>query len=207
MSLTLLGWRREVAALYAAVRAEPEPRTGWLRWRAGRDRLFREHPDSPLSPRQRAGFTGLPFGDYDPRLRWTLPVMPAPPGHLDVPTGTDGVVALDRIGRLELPGLGGLDVWWLAGYGGGVFVPLRDASAGESSYGGGRYLLDTAKGADLGGDGDRLVVDLNYAYHPSCAYDPAWACPLAPSGNRLATAILAGEQLPAGPPVAGHPDS
>ena len=61
------------------------------------------------------------------------------------------------------------------------------------SYGGGRYLLDTVKGADLGGDGDALVVDLNFAYAPSCAYDPAWACPLAPAGNRVEVAVPVGE--------------
>jgi uncharacterized protein (DUF1684 family) len=86
------------------------------------------------------------------------------------------------VGRVEVPQIGSLDVWWLAQYGGGLFVPLRDATAGSSSYGGGRYLLDTAKGADLGGTHERLVIDLNFAYHPSCRYDPAWTCPLAPAG-------------------------
>ena len=119
-------------------------------------------------------------------------------------TATDGVVPFERIGRLPLPGLGTLDVWWLGSYGGGLFVPLKDATAGWTTYGGGRYLLDTVKGADHGGDVDpatgrgTLVVDLNLAYHPSCAYDPAWACPLAPPGNVLAAEVAAGEQLPPG---------
>ncbi|MDQ1396978.1 MAG: uncharacterized protein QOG64_2237, partial [Acidimicrobiaceae bacterium] len=101
-----------------------------------------------------------------------------------------------RIGRIRLGDLGRLDVWWLAAYGGGVFVPLKDALAGRRTYGGGRYLLDTTKGADLGGPGRSLVVDLNFAYNPSCAYDPAWACPLAPPGNVLDVAVEAGELLP-----------
>jgi uncharacterized protein (DUF1684 family) len=88
-----------------------------------------------------------------------------------------------------------VDVWWLAQYGGGLFVPLRDASAGRGSYGGGRYLLDTAKGADLGGTGAAIVVDLNFAYHPSCRYNPRWECPLAPEGNRIDIEVLAGERL------------
>jgi uncharacterized protein (DUF1684 family) len=88
-----------------------------------------------------------------------------------------------------------LDVWWLEQYGGGVFMPVRDGSAGFTSYGGGRYLLDSAKGADLGGSGGDLVVDLNFLYHPSCRYDPAWQCPLAPAGNTFAATILAGERL------------
>jgi uncharacterized protein (DUF1684 family) len=115
-----------------------------------------------------------------------------------VQTGTDGVVSFDRVGLVQLGDLGSLDVWSINGYGGGLFVPLRDGTAGTTSYGGGRYVLDTRKGADLGGDSvdGTLVVDLNFAYHPSCAYDPAWACPLAPPGNVLAAPVPAGEQLP-----------
>lgn len=197
MSLSLLGWRRAVAALYAEARAAADPESGWLRWRAGRDRLFATHPDSPLPPPTRVGFGGLLYAPYDPALRFEVPVAPAEAVRWEVPTATDGLVPFVRAGRVELPGLGGLDVWWLDSYGGGIFVPLRDASSGGDSYGGGRYLIDTVKGADLGGDGDRLVIDLNFAYNPSCAYDPAWACPLAPPGNVLPTAVRAGELDPA----------
>ena len=99
-----------------------------------------------------------------------------------------------RIGAVELP-VGSLDVHWIEVYGGGVFVPFTDATSGHETYGGGRYLLDTVKGADLGGEGDRLVLDFNFAYHPSCAYDPRWSCPLAPAGNRSTVPIEAGERL------------
>ena len=74
-------------------------------------------------------------------------------------------------------------------------MPFRDATAGTSSYGAGRYLLDTAKGADLGVDGNRLVLDFNFAYHPSCRYDARWQCPLAPPENIVSAAIEAGEKL------------
>lgn len=198
MTLSLLHWRRSVAAAYAAVRQATDPAQGWSAWRGARDRLFGQHPDSPLSPAARTGFSGLTYAPYDPALRFTVPVSPAEPAHLDVPTGTDGLVPFDRIGKVVLPGLGSLDVWWLGSYGGGIFVPVKDGSAGRTTYGGGRYLLDTVKGADLGGIDDQLVIDLNYAYHPSCAYDSAWACPLAPPGNVLAATVLAGELLPDG---------
>ncbi len=95
---------------------------------------------------------------------------------------------------MRLP-IGELDVYWIAVYGGGVFIPFRDATSGSETYGAGRYLLDTIKGADLGGSGDRLVLDFNYAYHPSCAYDPRWSCPLAPPANRLESAVRVGERL------------
>ncbi|TFV73372.1 DUF1684 domain-containing protein [Blastococcus sp. CT_GayMR19] len=198
MSLTLLDWRRRTSALFAAARAAADPEAGWRTWRDGRDELFATHPDSPLDDAARAAFAGLPFADYDPALRFEPALGPAAPQRLELPTAADGVVPLDRIGTVSLGELGDIDVWWLGGYGGGVFLPLRDGTAGATTYGGGRYLLDTVKGADLGGDGERLVVDLNFAYHPSCTYDPRWSCPLAPEGNRLTAPVPAGEQLPAG---------
>ena len=198
MTLTLLDWRRRVAALYAAARAATDPETGWHTWRDGRDELFATHPDSPLGVHARSAFRGLPFAPYDPAMRFEVVLEPGVAQRLEVPTATDGVVPFERIGDVTLDGVGRLDVWWLDSYGGGVFLPLRDGSAGATTYGGGRYLLDTVKGADLGGAGDRLVVDLNFAYHPSCTYDPRWSCPLAPEGNRITTPVEAGEQLPPG---------
>ena len=90
-----------------------------------------------------------------------------------------------------------LAVYWLEGYGGGLFLPFRDALGGTQTYGGGRYLLDTVKGADLGmsADGARLVLDFNYAYNPSCSYDPRWSCPLAPPENRIDVSVEAGEMM------------
>ena len=197
MTLTLLDWRRRVAALYAAVRAAEDPEAGWLAWRAGRDELIGGHPDSPLDAGARGAFAGVPIAPYDPALRFLVPVdTDVEPERREVPTADDGLVVLDRIGRVTLRDVGRLDVWWVGGYGGGVFLPLRDGSAGTTTYGGGRYLLDSIKGADLGGTDGRLVVDLNFAYHPSCTYDPRWSCPLAPEGNRTAVPADAGEQLP-----------
>jgi uncharacterized protein (DUF1684 family) len=194
-TVELADWRRRVAELYAAVRAAPDPASGHATWRAGRDALFRDHPQSPLPAGDPLRATGLPYWPYDPGLRFEVPLRPAPAARLELDTGTDGATTLERVGVLELPGVGTLDAWWLAQYGGGLFVPLRDATAGAETYGGGRYLLDTAKGADLGGRDGRVVVDLNLAYHPSCRYDPAWTCPLAPAGNRVATPVRAGERL------------
>lgn len=145
----------------------------------------------------RSAFTGVPVAPYDPALRFHAEVdTSVAPARIDVSTGTDGVVPFDRVGVVHLPGIGDLDVWWLASYGGGIFLPIRDARDDGATYPGGRYVLDTVKGADLGGEDGCLVVDLNFAYNPSCAYDPAWACPLAPPGNRVPVPVNAGELMP-----------
>ena len=194
-AVELADWRRRVAELYAAVRAAPDPASGHATWRAGRDALFRDHLQSPLPAGDPLRTTGLPSWPYDPALRFEVPLRPAPAARLELDTGADGTTTMERVGVLELPGVGTLDAWWLAQYGGGLFVPLRDGTAGHETYGGGRYLLDTAKGADLGGRDGLVVVDLNLAYHPSCRYDPAWTCPLAPAGNRVDAPVRAGERL------------
>jgi uncharacterized protein (DUF1684 family) len=194
----LTGWRRRVGELYGAVRAEPSPERGHALWRAGRDELFRSHPQSPLPPSDPLRATGLPYWPYDPALRFTLPLLPAAtPATLRLAAGDDGTAALDLLGRVELPPplAGTADVWWLRQYAGGLFLPLRDGTAGTGSYGGGRYLLDTAKGADLGGDAGSLVIDLNFLYHPSCRYSSEWQCPLAPAGNTITAAVAAGERM------------
>jgi len=194
VSLTLLDWRRQVFDLYREVRAAADPSAAHVRWCDARRELFRHHPDSPLPPEGRVGHPGPIVATYDPAFRFELPLEVAEPEELEIPTSTDGVVAFARIGRLDVPAIGTLDVWWLRGYGGGLFVPFKDETAGVTSYGGGRYLLDTVKGADLGGDRTRLVVDLNFAYNPSCAYSPIWSCPLPPPGNVVAAAVPVGEQ-------------
>jgi uncharacterized protein (DUF1684 family) len=134
---------------------------------------------------------------YDPAYRFVVGVdFGVEPETREVVTGTDGVVPFERLGRVTLPEVGELDLWWLGSYGGGVFLPFKDGS--PETYGGGRYLLDTVKGADLGGSSKELVVDLNFAYQPSCAYDEAWACPLPGPENTLSTPVPAGELFAAG---------
>jgi uncharacterized protein (DUF1684 family) len=194
--LTLLDWRRRVADMYSAVRAKlpSDAPAAHARWRSTRDELFRTHPQSPLLPSDRATFAGLPYYDYDPRLAKRGKVRSLPEERYDVGTSDGGVIPFVRFGAVDLD-VGSLEVFWLDAYSGGVFLPFRDATAGKTTYGGGRYLLDTAKSADLGAIGDELILDFNFAYHPSCRYDPKWVCPLAPLGNRLQVAIEAGERM------------
>ena len=197
-ALEVADWRRRVFALYAGIRASDDPAAAHRDWIAGRNELFANHPATPVLPEDKGGFTGLPVTEYDPAWRFELVVERASDAHFDFETGTDGVVPFDRVGIVNVPDVGPLDVWWMASYGGSIFVPVRDALAGRhgGTYGGGRYLLDTVKGADLGPGSapESLVLDFNFSYNPSCAYDPMWACPLAQPGNTVKVEIPVGER-------------
>jgi uncharacterized protein (DUF1684 family) len=185
--------------IYAQVRhaaSAGSPSSAHDLWRRERDELFASHPASPLGEGAKQCFTGLAVAPYNPELRCEAPIDDDGAGQqLEVPTGTDGTVYFERLGTVTTP-IGRLALWRLATYGGGLFLPLRDGLAGKpnGTYGGGRYLLDTIKGAHLGeGADDSLVLDFNFLYNPSCAYDERWACPLPGPDNRVAEPVLAGE--------------
>jgi uncharacterized protein (DUF1684 family) len=195
--LELLDYKRRVHALYARVRAEADPARGFAAWVAERDDLFAHHPQSALPPERGAGFGGLSYFPHDPGGRVLAAVVAAERRRYDVPSSVGEAMAFERIGvaRFALDGTPcELELYWLVGYGGGLFVPFADATAGAETYGAGRYLLDTVKGADLGTREGRLVLDFNLAYNPSCSYDPRWSCPLAPPPNRLRIPVRMGER-------------
>ena len=194
--LTLLDWKRRIFELYAEIRADADHERAWHRWRATRDELFAQHPQSPLQAGARESFAGLPYFEYDPALRVDAGVEPAPHERRDIATSGEQPYSFTRFARarFELDGAQTLDLYWLDGYGGGVFLSFADATSGRETYGACRYLLDTVKGSDLGGSDEWLVLDFNFAYNPSCAYDPRWVCPLAPPGNRLSIPVRGGER-------------
>ncbi|MGH2753389.1 MAG: DUF1684 domain-containing protein [Actinomycetota bacterium] len=196
-AFTLLDWRRRIFDLYGRIRGYQELDAAWAVWRSTRDELFARHPQTPLSSEARAAFRGLEYFDYDPNARVVADVLPVGPEHLEIGTSDGSAYGFTRFADAHFFVHGSeltLALYWLDGYGGGLFLPFRDLTAGAETYGAGRYLLDTVKGADLGSKGDRLVLDFNFAYNPSCAYDPRWVCPLAPPANRLDVSIRAGER-------------
>jgi uncharacterized protein (DUF1684 family) len=192
---SLWDWRRRVADLWHDIRAAETPEAGWQLWKNTRADLFAHHPQTPLD----AGGEMPDYFDYDPALRFAVRLAPARTDEpVYMPAGGDGEVKLDPFA--ETAGLGSalggeLTLYWVTGYGGGVFLPFLDATSGRESYGGGRYLLDTIKSADHGALPDgRVILDFNFAYNPSCYYSPRWVCPLAPRGNRLPAAVRGGEK-------------
>ena len=198
--LELAEWRRQTAEMYAGVRATSaaNPLVAWEQFRHGRDEMFRRHPQSPLDAGAKAHFRKLEYFPYDPAWRQIVPISPLDPVaqtvlEIELPEGT---LRCRRFASVSLPAHAGvsLTLFWLEGYGGGLFLPFKDLTSGKSTYGGGRYLYDTIKGADLGAGPDRVVLDFNFSYNPSCAYSPSWVCPLAPRENSLSVAVEAGER-------------
>ncbi len=192
---TLLDWKRRIFSLYGEVR-NAEPEKGWLRWWAVRDELFGSHPQSPLAEEARAWFNGLALFEYDPALRALGQLEDVEHERLEIATSGERPYAFTRFARVRFADAGeqlSLDAYWLDAYGGGLFLPFADSTSGGETYGAGRYLLDTVKGSDLGGEGTDVMLDFNFAYNPSCSYDVRWVCPLAPPANALPVAVRAGE--------------
>lgn len=196
--LQLAEYRRKVYGIYAQVRdSEMSSQNRWLNFRAERDRLVQTHPQTPLSADQVREFTSLRYYPYNRNLRFELPIEPlADEPVLSVDLQEDGLAQLKRVGKVIF-NVGhqpiSLTLFWFLGYGGGLFLPFQDLTNGQDTYAGGRYLLDTIKGADLGMQAERIILDFNFSYNPSCAYNPRWNCPLSPPENRLPVSIEAGE--------------
>ena len=195
-TLDLLDYRRRVGEMYRAIR---ENGASYEYFRQQRESLFKTHPQSALDADQKAAFNGLSYYDYDPAFRVVAQVdKNVEPEIFHVELGDDGHFSYKRFAQVhfDLPtGSGRLSLFWILGYGGGLFLPFGDSTNKSTTYGGGRYLYDTIKGADLGAGTSEIVLDFNCAYNPSCAYNPRWVCPLSPPENKLSFPITAGEKV------------
>lgn len=194
-TVSLWDWRRRVAELWHDIRTANDPEAAWRLWKETRAELFAHHPQTPLE----VGGEMPDYFPYDPALRFAIDLAPpSSDSPMYMPAGDDGEVKLlpfaETVGLRQALG-GELSLYWVTGYGGGVFLPFLDATSGKDTYGGGRYLLDTIKSADHGTTPDgRTILDFNFAYNPSCYYSPRWVCPLAPRDKRLPMPVRGGEK-------------
>ena len=198
MHLELAEWRRLTAEMYAAVRRSStgNPEDAWRDFQRTRSEMFRGHPQSPLQDQRKLTFEGLRYFPYNPAWRFRVRAVPidnekaARASAVDLPEGKAALLPFAHVHFASMK----LTLFWIQGYGGGLFLPFKDRTNGTETYGGGRYLYDTIKGADLGASPDEILLDFNFAYNPSCAYSPQWTCPLAPAENTLPVRIEAGER-------------
>jgi uncharacterized protein (DUF1684 family) len=71
-----------------------------------------------------------------------------------------------------------------------LFLPYKDLTSGNGSYGGGRFVdLSIPKG-------DEMIIDFNKSYNPYCAYNHLYSCPIPPKENFLETEVKAGVKAP-----------
>ncbi len=163
-------------------------------YRHRRDHFFADHPHSPLSESQRERFAGLDYFPERADLALTLALDETGPGVgdvVDVPTTDGKVKPFVRAGfvTFDVDGAPAQLTVFRDVDRGGLFIPFRDASAGEETYEIGRYLEPQNRP-----DGT-LDIDFNYTYNPFCAYGEGWSCPIPPEENRLQVVIPAGERV------------
>jgi hypothetical protein len=164
--------------------------------REQKDEYFGGDPRSPLPTDEREGFDGLSYYPIDPTYRYELALdRYEEPERVVVGTSTDGEQEYLAVGEFEFTVDGKTAT--LVAYKSDpdeerLWVPFRDATSGDETYGAGRYL-------DLEPDHHRTddrtwILDFNEAYNPTCAYSDRYECPLPPMENWLDVAIEAGEK-------------
>lgn len=145
------------------------------------------------------GFTGPRF--YPPASEWRVAAhldvsVPGVGDTVTLPTSTGQLRPMTIAGQLVFNGANGgeqrLTAYRTHGHGEAemLFVPFRDTTSGNETYGAGRYLDVPYH------EGHHYDLDFNYAYNPSCAFSPAYDCPFPPPGNRVGVAVHAGEMVP-----------
>jgi uncharacterized protein (DUF1684 family) len=159
-------------------------------FRERKDDFYAHHPQSPLTPEQRKGFTGLNYYPENDALRLEVKVEQfTDQKPLQMQTSTGGVQTYMRFGRFQFHSEGQPAELTIYQSENGFFLPFVDSLSGEETYPAGRYLEPEPL------PGDRFLVDFNLAYNPYCAYNEMWSCPITPAENRLKVPIRAGEKL------------
>ncbi|MGH2581292.1 MAG: DUF1684 domain-containing protein [Anaerolineales bacterium] len=158
-------------------------------FRAAKDDFFVHDPQSPLTPEQRAAFSGLSYFPEDPALRLEVDVEKFPEqGEVQLLTSTGDVQTYTRYGRFSFAVDDKNAELTIFHNENGYFLLFVDSQSGAETYGAGRYLEPEPL------PNGKFLVDFNLAYNPYCAYNELWSCPLPPPENRINVPISAGEK-------------
>lgn len=161
------------------------------------DKFMILHPQSPLEEEARAAFHGLAY--YDPNKDMVYVVEVDRFGDnepiVTMQTSTGATQNYRRWGKFEfeVDGQQASLVIYSDPDGHEFFMPFKDKTNGQETYGAGRYMDDHRPGMRRL-EGNRFEIDFNYAYNPYCAYSPYFSCPLPPVENWLEVPIRAGEK-------------
>lgn len=160
-------------------------------FRREKDAFFGQDHHSPLTHEHRHSFKGLSYYPENPDLVVIGELEPpAEQGEVTMETSTGDSKVYERAGvvRFAVDGEPAEVTLYRPKGEESLFLPFRDATSGQETYGAGRYI-------DLGpAHHGHVAVDFNYAYNPSCAYNPEYSCPLPPRENWLKVPIRAGEK-------------
>jgi uncharacterized protein (DUF1684 family) len=165
-------------------------------WRKERDQFFKNHVRSPLTPKEKRGFKGLKYYPFNPKYvfvgqieRFILHIN-NPEYYATFLTNKGTSKRYIRYGKFHCT-LDGKE-YTLEIYksilSDALFIPFKDRTNGEETYGGGRYI-----DAEIL-PGYKMVLNFNMAYDPSCAYNDKFICVLPPKENTLNIDIQAGER-------------
>lgn len=157
---------------------------------------FKDSEHSPLSEDDLAAFQFINYYPYDPsyrvEARWVLTPDTKP---FAMPTSTERAPLYRKYGELhfELDGrelvleaYRSMELKEVEGFEEHLFIPFNDLTNGVTSYGGGRYIDFNIPNTET------VILDFNNSYHPYCAYNHLYSCPIPPDANMLDVEIEAG---------------
>ena len=159
--------------------------------RSDKDSYLKKDSASPI--KDTINFKGLKYFDINPAYKITGKIDRVTSGQVINITMSGGEVEeYEAYGNLtfELEGVKcALKIFKTPE--GNLFLPFKDLTSNKETYGAGRYL-------DFGVNdvkNNEIMIDFNKAYHPYCAYNQTFTCPVPPAGNTLNVAVKAGEKL------------
>lgn len=176
--------------------SQKKPILGETKFQKEQNAMFKDASRSPLKDKDRETFESLDFFTYDSTFLVKAELKRTPDTEFfNMKTTTD------RMSRERIYGIltfkindkeyslnvyQGEENMQTEGFEDYLFLPFLDATNGESTYGGGRYI-------DLRiPEGDSMEIDFNSAYNPYCVYNEKYSCPIVPRVNYLPIKIEAG---------------
>jgi hypothetical protein len=180
--------------------AELSPEARFELFLLEQNRHFAAADESPLTEADHARFMALNYFEYNPMYRVEAEWVSTPGLRpFEMPTSTERMARFLKQGEYRFT-IGG-DSLVLSAYKSldrpmgmteesTLFLPFNDLTNGITTYGGGRYM-DVEPPAEDG----MVTLDLNLTYHPYCAYNYKYSCPIPPEENMLDVAIEAGVMM------------
>ena len=161
------------------------------------DAFLAQHPQSPLDYMQKADFDGLNYYDENEDFIFVVEVEKFGEDEplIEMDTSTGDLRPYRRYGRFtfQVNGQDAALTIYSDPHGHDFFLPFRDTTSGQETYGAGRYM-DNHRPALAQLSETRFRVNFNFAYNPYCAYNTNYSCPLPPRENWLSVPIEAGEK-------------